>query len=185
MATEGIEPPSSVCKADVLPLNEAAKPSIAGSGIEPLLQAYETRQASTPCHPPVVLVLHALRFNVPISDGAPGDRTRFFRSSAGRNDHTCSSPVFLHSLTTRKTKLALPAGVAPAYFTSTGWRLHSSTSEALNDPLIEKPRQESHLRRPLCRRMPRFSATRPYISFHDRGAQVSRPDRHVFVLLRS
>ncbi len=59
-ATEGIEPSFPVCKTGVLPLDEAAslkqnfptrnlKPVtavlVAGSGIEPPLQAYETRQA--------------------------------------------------------------------------------------------------------------------------------------------
>jgi hypothetical protein len=67
VAAEGIEPSSPVCKTGVLPLNEAAVliadcrlringsakaiVLVAGSGIEPPLQAYETRQTPRPSHP--------------------------------------------------------------------------------------------------------------------------------------
>lgn len=49
VAAEGVEPSSPACDAGALPLGEAAKQLVTSRGIEPRLQAYETRQTSRPC----------------------------------------------------------------------------------------------------------------------------------------
>ena len=52
VGTEGIEPPSPLCKGGILPLNEAPNfVLVAGDGIEPSLRPYESRQTARPSHP--------------------------------------------------------------------------------------------------------------------------------------